>query len=735
MKISQSTIFPGYRLEEPLRQWKHQLANYAIDLQDEIARSASPSALHEILPVLSEVADNIQKRLNCGDLTADDMRRYFQLVSDRVPGATQDQMHRYLVCCVVLSRHGNHYGLSPHTKLNWLGITNRTDSIAHVCRGERYDGVADGAKAYEKLCTISWFSEVLALMPAIDDAPAVSAATFRADPIESGEPGGMPPAPAVSNEVPIVPAELGEMQNVPEFVVPISREASIERNGLGEMQNVQVLAAPIFHEVHIESDVSRNMLLCLGGEGWEPPAATLARLEGFPTSWQVNRQYLPRQVTVHCRNVVFWAHPANVLSNLAYSERRDKVVLSQQLLTAVGGGQHLSSALGTGLPVAVFIDTRTEIGSRLAAACDDTGPLSACMQLIDINPAAQRNNDVASLATGLYVDRVYHNGLDAHRTRISMMLAQIAGLPLSLEIESPPVPVPVPVRVRGPNDSDTYMNGYHVLGDVLAHRAYRGSEQEELIKLFLERIETCQFMDNYTNRQKRVIEIDTLPIQFVRTDKVQRYLIRNQAHLDFLKQHLDPCSYAVDEAIDVSTAPRNIADAIGLAYEKAKEQHIELLGPEGPFVYALEPDPSWSPRKLWRSEQQAVLALLDQIHLVDVLTQEDGHGHTLSVARHSIRTKHRASAEVLDGRYIVHNSQYDRDLLLKILTAVKSRNTRQFVQSMAEFAAGWPTNNGMDSARATFLQEFSRLYVTGQFSSLGMKHTYYHFLLRCGQIY
>lgn len=86
-----------------------------------------------------------------------------------------------------------------------------------------------------------------------------------------------------------------------------------------------------------------------------------------------------------------------------------------------------------------------------------------------------------------------------------------------------------------------------------------------------------------------------------------------------------------------------------------------------------------------------------------------------------------------DGRFMVHDILYDRIQILSLLFAIKMQDQQSFITSMANIINGFTDN--LTHQKIIFKETFTYLYVSGYFPNEGIRNTYLHFLLQCGQLY
>lgn len=107
----------------------------------------------------------------------------------------------------------------------------------------------------------------------------------------------------------------------------------------------------------------------------------------------------------------------------------------------------------------------------------------------------------------------------------------------------------------------------------------------------------------------------------------------------------------------------------------------------------------------------------------------------ISVERVYAHTNNRTekSHPIPDGGYALHNSMYDRELLLNLLHSIRINDKQSFIDNISKFLSGFPDN--LSEARTGFKEAFTSLFITGNFPYEGVRDLYCYFLTRCGQIH
>ncbi len=98
-----------------------------------------------------------------------------------------------------------------------------------------------------------------------------------------------------------------------------------------------------------------------------------------------------------------------------------------------------------------------------------------------------------------------------------------------------------------------------------------------------------------------------------------------------------------------------------------------------------------------------------------------------------IKNQETLDADMHSGGLMVHARLYDRTQMVKLLTAIKSKDQALFIEAMANIISGLPDN--LSGHKGTFKETFTELFVTGNFPNPGVKSMYMHFFLRCGMLY
>lgn len=104
----------------------------------------------------------------------------------------------------------------------------------------------------------------------------------------------------------------------------------------------------------------------------------------------------------------------------------------------------------------------------------------------------------------------------------------------------------------------------------------------------------------------------------------------------------------------------------------------------------------------------------------------------------SIETKRQAlgivvSANADDYAHVSPtDARIDVTLMANIFDAIEHNNEVKFIKNMARFYGLYGANN--IQGRAFFLDSFAEFFITKQFSSKELRASYFHFILRCGQI-
>lgn len=139
--INQSNVLSNYYRDHAVREQKQNLANFTITLKSSINEYSDPN----VNTALSTAALEIQYHVNQGNLTADHITELFyeiRATTDSFGGlgrpVRDDDIDSYLKACVLLSKHGNHYGGNEATKTNWFGKVNQTQTLNHVINGNYF---------------------------------------------------------------------------------------------------------------------------------------------------------------------------------------------------------------------------------------------------------------------------------------------------------------------------------------------------------------------------------------------------------------------------------------------------------------------------------------------------------------------------------------------------------------------------------------------------------------------
>lgn len=88
---------------------------------------------------------------------------------------------------------------------------------------------------------------------------------------------------------------------------------------------------------------------------------------------------------------------------------------------------------------------------------------------------------------------------------------------------------------------------------------------------------------------------------------------------------------------------------------------------------------------------------------------------------------------ITNGMLRPNELRYDRLLIMNVFLALQLRDEEMFIDAMSKTILGLVSK--LQAARIGFLETFTHLYVTGSFPSEGLKLTYAHLLLQCGQIH
>lgn len=661
--ISQSSFMKTYHFDGELHEKKRQLADHAIGLKLALINGCRHWELAEPLGhKLAEIADRVQKRLNRGTLTRADVDRYIGEALRIDTSANQVQLFDFVEACVFLSKHGRHFGGSQATKLNWFGVTNRTESLQRVIMA----GAGGGGGQLDV--------RILNEFRLMADGGLV-AGLFH-------EPGWKVPelaAGAIYRDTPAPPDSGG----VGMYMGSVSRWNRM-RSAAGEQP-----ALPYLGDATVK----------VGGV----------------TVWRMR-----------CPDLEMWGNA---------TVKFRKIWLDQDMLLSGPAEANLTRALGCRVPIAVLIDTSSAAGLRLATVhCTLPGggeaQLSGYLQLIDVNPDATAADHTLHGTQGVQavaIDRSYGpDGLSNYRQTIASLLALARGPELALERHAR-------------SNADARMNRNMAELAVYYNPATRSegaaqSEVEELLIAFAKRAaHKHQYLDHYRDRMGKLVAISQPPAPMEKWPSV--YLIRDQAALDRLRARQPGAPGEVGARIDLDKADTGLRDAVMALYMDAAINDPALLAAGGVFEMGEYPSPEWEIRQLAPEQRQKIDALLAAIDGEWVPRATTGLWKGAASERCEAHLRQRDEPFTKDGRYVVHNSMYDRTLFVRILLAIQAGNDRAFVDHMALFAAGWPPNKGLDGARDTFTKEFTHLFVTGRFSSVGIKHTYFHFLLRCGQMY
>ncbi len=81
----------------------------------------------------------------------------------------------------------------------------------------------------------------------------------------------------------------------------------------------------------------------------------------------------------------------------------------------------------------------------------------------------------------------------------------------------------------------------------------------------------------------------------------------------------------------------------------------------------------------------------------------------------------------------LYNNPFDLWAMEKVLDSIRKNDEGEFLEAALNFLTSFPKHS-IENKKG-FLDSFSRLFVTKEFPSEGIRQSYYHFILRCGHLH
>ena len=127
-RITQNNFYHTFRkLDANIKLQKQQCVNYGQSLKILIASDDKT-----LIDALNNIATRIQKRINRGNLTYNEINRYRDELIALIGGIftiqIENQINNFFKCCIVLSKHDT----DGETKNNYFYITNKTGSLKQL---------------------------------------------------------------------------------------------------------------------------------------------------------------------------------------------------------------------------------------------------------------------------------------------------------------------------------------------------------------------------------------------------------------------------------------------------------------------------------------------------------------------------------------------------------------------------------------------------------------------------
>lgn len=682
---------------EAVKHGKQELAAFAVTLKDTLEEGGG--ALHALL---SSLPVRIQHAINCGTLSAAAVKGYIDEILLMHPQVNRQAVRDYLRACVYLAKHRHHYGGDPATKFNWpwQGLANQTGSLAMVA------GARPGAGT-----GLARTRDALAQFDGMDDTAEVHA-LFH--------------ALAPNGWRDDIYAELTHPAG-------LWRELWVRQPPPGAQPGFKL-----------------NLQIAAGNSQAARKAEGVLR---FACAGSASRFLL--------------ADAQPLLAELCQRRRAEKLLFSQELLRSgdgeLGPDACLALLAAAGKPFAVVIDSGTEAGRAIAQArvtvLGEEVRLSDFIQLLDLQAASGlegQTHGCLSLAQGVLVDRVYHGqALRGWRQTLSDLLIQCAW-PAQAGAPRPPVHE----RPGGLRHSH-----FHALagagaaqgerGDLLgdwarelglaealrsapARHGLAGSELDLLLRTYEQRLRLGDAWVDQIAYGDQLLDITSPQPIFVETIVALRDLNGLLTRPDTDRQRyaaLLPAVWTPGARVPVSPEHQALA----------REWYAELaLEPGGGdcFERVQVEAPCMARRAVTEVAGAQIKALCDEVdgQLPAIAMNPapppwwaPGQPGWVSLERATAHLTQRPAHMLGQGGYVVNSSRFDRDLLLAMLTTMKSGQRGEFVAALARFVAGFPSKYA--ALAQVYKHEFCQLYATGQFSTEWMRSNVLHYVGRCGQIY
>ena len=284
-----------------------------------------------------------------------------------------------------------------------------------------------------------------------------------------------------------------------------------------------------------------------------------------------------------------------------------------------------------------------------------------------------------------------------------------------------------------------------LLNNVVHAPNYLGTEAQELIDNFNIRLNQGQWLDHYIKNNGENIDITNFPESFNRDYKItftkdffeRNDVIENAGVLNININDLKQIYVDNNGEFNLSEFP--------LEHEFIKD-FVMLFNKDGyTFEEIKVPNPQFERRELNEENiamYNGLIARIDeQIALFDLESVQLGGGiqgninaeRAYSSYRNVLGLTSTAAGVMYDGMLQIHDRLYDRMEMVRLLTSIKVNAEDDAVNSIAKIISGLPDSLG--AQRTAFKDTFTHLFITKNFPSDGIKLTYLHFILRCGQIH
>jgi hypothetical protein len=133
-----------------------------------------------------------------------------------------------------------------------------------------------------------------------------------------------------------------------------------------------------------------------------------------------------------------------------------------------------------------------------------------------------------------------------------------------------------------------------------------------------------------------------------------------------------------------------------------------------------EPNPAYKLRQVSPVDQDQINSLRERIDReIRRLNRTSPSGYYVS--------------EQVYGHASIYGSREHRRHFLAIMNGIETDNEGQFFQGIIGLATVF--NRDRMNAKQGLIEAFTHLYVTKEFPSEEVRQSYFHFILRCGQIY